>query len=309
MLTTHLLRGVPGAAAVLMTILACGTTPAPADAIPTGLPSSGPSAAPADATPLPMTGVPTATQAAAPSNRVFTVAVIVDLQSETVRRDQAQAVIGEASRFLRPLTSFDLVMTDFVEDGGGGSTNEIAGRYVSSHAGALPNGLVVFSFGDAGQAKLLGGYSFTLAGSEGFRNAFSSPVTGSGHIYVAVVHFGHKYAACGYGGSDAVQSKTSLDGECRNQPGTACVQHNGFSMCSDSVAHLYASTPTYFVSSTIVHELLHSFSPGGDRDHYSTAECNTRMGYPAEFFDLQEAQYHNGLCPYVYEDFVNSYQP
>ena len=107
-------------------------------------------------------------------------------------------------------------------------------------------------------------------------------------MYVAVVHFGHKYAACGYGSSETVQSGTALDGECRNQPGMACAQHNGYSMCSDSVPHLYASTPTYFVSSTIVHELLHPFSPGGDLDHYNTPECNTRMGYPPQFFDLQE---------------------
>jgi hypothetical protein len=29
-------------------------------------------------------------------------------------------------------------------------------------------------------------------------------------------------------------------------------------------------------------------------DHYNTPECNSRMGYPAGFFDLQESQYHNG---------------
>ena len=80
-------------------------------------------------------------------------------------------------------------------------------------------------------------------------------------------------------------------------------------MCANAVGNLYMSTPTYFVSSTIIHELLHPFAPGGDQDHYSTPECNSRMGYPAGFFDLQESEYYNGLCPFVYENFVNSYQP
>ena len=59
----------------------------------------------------------------------------------------------------------------------------------------------------------------------------------------------------------------------------------------------------------IVHGLLHNFGPGGDQDHYATPECNARMGYPAAFFDLQESEYYNGLCPFVYEDFTKSYHP
>ncbi|MFH1185173.1 MAG: hypothetical protein V1755_09065 [Chloroflexota bacterium] len=79
--------------------------------------------------------------------RVCGVALIVDLQSEAVRRDQAHSIIGEARGFLHPLTSVSLLMTDFVEDAGGGSTHDMASRYITSHAGALPNGLEIFSLG------------------------------------------------------------------------------------------------------------------------------------------------------------------
>jgi len=262
--------------------------------------------------PLPVT--PEATEVAVtaepvPAVPIFTVAVITDVQSEPVTRAQAEAVIQEAGRFLQPITSISLIMTDFIEDSAGGSTNDMASRYINAHAGALANGLVIFSFGDNGQARSAGGYGYALAGPPGFRNTFASPVVGSGQLYVAVAHFNHKYAPCGYGGSEAVQSTSALDGECRNQPGMACTQHNGYSMCADSVPHLYASTPTYFLSSTIIHELMHPFSPGGDLDHYNTPECNTRMGYPPQFYDLQESQYHSGLCPYVYEAFASSFQP
>jgi hypothetical protein len=80
-------------------------------------------------------------------------------------------------------------------------------------------------------------------------------------------------------------------------------------MCANAVGTPYMSSPTYFVASTIIHQLLHAFAPGGDQDHYSTPECSTRMGYPAGFFDLQESQYHNDLCPNVYEDFTKAHQP
>jgi hypothetical protein len=59
----------------------------------------------------------------------------------------------------------------------------------------------------------------------------------------------------------------------------------------------------------VVHALLHNFGPAGDQDHYATPECNARMGYPPAFFDLQESEYYNGLCPFVYEEFTKSYHP
>ncbi len=239
----------------------------------------------------------------------FTVAVIVDTTSEPVRREQAQNLINDANKVFPILTSFGFALTDFTEDGLGGGTNDMVNRYVQSHASLLPNGIVVYSFGDGGQAKLYGGYSYTVPGPAGYRNAFVSPAAGGDKIYVAVIHFSHKYAACGYGGADVPQSSVSVDGECRNRPGTACVQRNGYSMCASAVGNLYASTPTYFAASTIIHEFLHPFSAGGEKDHYATPECNAHMGYPQGFFDLQEAEYYNGICPFVYDNFENSYQP
>jgi hypothetical protein len=239
----------------------------------------------------------------------FKVAVIVDTLSEPVTREQSQSVFNEANGLLQQLVPVSLEMIDFVEDGGGGTTNDIANRYLASHPNALVNGILIFSFGDGGQAKLQDGYGFILPAPAGFRNAFVSPLVGAGQIYIAVVRFGLKYMACGYGGTDTLQSTTAIEGECHNKPGTACIQNNGYSMCSNAVGNLYMSTPTHFVSSTIIHEFLHSFSPGGDKDNYATSECNARMGYPDGFFDLQESEYYNGICPFVYENFLASYQP
>jgi hypothetical protein len=239
----------------------------------------------------------------------FKVAVIADTLSEPVTRDQAQSIFDEANKLIQPFVPIGLEMVDFVQDGGGGSTQDMAGRYLASHPAALPNGILIFSFGDGGQAKLNNGYGYALPAPAGYRNAYVSPVGGADQIYVAVVRFGIKYMACGYGGTDAVQSTKAIGGECNNKPSTACVQKNGYSMCANAVGNLYTSTPTHFVSSMVIHEFLHSFSPGGDKDNYATPKCNARMGYPASFFDLQESEYYNGICPFVYDDFAASYQP
>ncbi len=244
-----------------------------------------------------------------PGEPVFTVGVVVDTRTETVTREQAQAVMNEAGMHLRTLVPVIMVMTDFVQDGGGGSSTEMLQRYMIAPGKALPNAVVIFSFGDGGQAKQTGGYAYSVPAPGGYRNPFVSPLVGDSQIYVAVIDYGYKYMACGYGGSDSVRSATAIGGECGNRPGTACVQQNGYSMCSNAVGHLYMSSPTYFAASRIVHELLQPFAVNGAQDDYSTPECTSRMGYPAGFHDLQESQYHNDLCPFVYDEFLKSYRP
>lgn len=240
---------------------------------------------------------------------VFALAVIVDSTSESVTRDQAAGLIDQAGRLLSPFSPIKLQMMDFVADSNGGTTDEMASRYVASHTASLPNGIVILSTGNDGRAALEGGYGGNLPAPSGFRNSFVSPVNGADQVYLVVVDFNYKYAACGYGDSDTLQSPVSIGAECGSHPGTACVERNGYSMCADVAGDLYSTTPISFAASTIVHYLLSSFSPGGDKDHYATLECNARMGYPEGFYDRQEGQYYNGLCPFVYGDFTNSYQP
>jgi hypothetical protein len=290
-----------------LSIVACGSSGLPATPTETANPAGifSPNA-PAVGDAL----VPSAS-AATPDNSqtkaTFKVAVIVDPLSEPVAHEQAQSLFDEASKLIQPFVPIGLEMVDFVEDGSGGATKDMAGRYLASHSKTQVNGILIFSFGDSGQAKLHDGYGYAIPA--GTRNAFVSPVGGANQIYIAVVRFELRYMACGYGGKDTVQSTTAIDGECRNKPGTACVQNNGYSMCANAVGNLYTSPPNHFVASTIIHTFLHSFSPGGDKDDYATPECNARMGYPSGFFDLQESQYYNGICPFVYENFEASYHP
>jgi hypothetical protein len=241
----------------------------------------------------------------------FNVVVIVDTTSEPVTRDQAQSLVSDASNILFGLTPIGVYMTDFREDNNGGAITEIVSRYVSSVSdpSLLPNGIIIFSYGDNDFAKQRGGYAITVQGPAGFRNEFNSPIVGSDKLYVGVVHFSHRFAECGYGGTDTIQSAVSIGGECRNQPGIACTMFNGYSMCSTEVNHLYASTPTYFGATTIVHEIMHSFGPNGDYDHFGTVECNRAMGWPDDYFEPALGAVYNQMCPFVYENFTASYQP
>ena len=71
-----------------------------------------------------------------------------------------------------------------------------------------------------------------------------------------------------------------------------------------------------FGSSVIIHETMHSFGYEGNMDHYGTDTCDTYMAsstsgrpYNPDTWDLAEFQYYNGMCPYVYDNFVSAYQP
>ena len=302
--------------AILLSLAACSTSSPAALATPTSLFTGVPSPVPSVITPVTMEPGTTqvappaaATLPASPAGPQFTVAVIVDKATQKVTREQAEAVVVEASSYLREFSPIGLLMTDFVEEDVSAGIADTANRYMAAHAAALPDGLLIFSLGDQGQAKKDGGYGFSVQAPPDFKNPFVSPVAGSSQMYVAVVDYNYKYMACGYGGADTASSAVSLPGECRGQTGIACVQGSGYSMCSNAAGNLYTSTPTHAVASMIVHALLHNFAPNGEKDNYATPECSARMGYPAGFFDLQESEYYNGLCPFVYEEFTKSYRP
>jgi len=286
------------------TVLSPSASPAPPTltALPTALSTpSGPSP----------TGTPIDTPPVRPALGVFQISVIVDLSSEPVPRDALPTALEEATAILLERTGFALSLIDVVEQVPSDTRFLLADRYLNTTTSPLPNGIVIFSFGDDDRARTYGGYSAWISGPEGFYNAFVSPLAGDRHVYVAFMHWSHRYARCGYGDSQTPISATSIDGECRNQPGTACTMHNGYSMCANAVDDLYASTPTYFVAANIVHEFMHPFGLNGVYDHYGTEACQSAMGWtPANWsFSLAEVQIYAGMCPNVYDNFVAGYQP
>lgn len=254
-------------------------------------------------------------------NPVFTVAVIVDRLSERVTREQAQEVIDRASNISEGITGIPIKMVDFVEDWRDPLIRNLLEDYIEENPNTLPNGIVVFTFAE--HAKMYGAYADTYPGPPGFKNPFNSPIVGDDEIYLAIIHFSARYGACGYGRDqpDEPISATSLDGECRDRSGIRCVEHLGYSFCPHVVNDLYASERYYMTSATVLHEFMHWFGFERNYDHFGSPACNQRMSrgqssrtysFYTNYDDLaarNEVLSYVGMCPYVFDVFVNSYQP
>ena len=242
---------------------------------------------------------------------VFKVAMLVDLSSEPVDRQAAEAVLVESSQILQERTGFVFELIDYREMEPGGTIHEMAFTYLDTLAPQTPNGLVIFSYGDNDMARHYGGYSGWIVGSDDYRNDFVSNRAGDKHVYLAIMHWGHRYGICGYGDGEDVISDVSIGGECRGQPGIPCVEKYGYSMCSLLVDDLYASTPTFMTAAGIVHEFMHPFGVGTSDDHYATPSCKEIMGWTDEnwSFSSEESQSYLNMCPHIYAAFDRGYQP
>ena len=253
-----------------------------------------------------------------PPKGVFSFDALVDLSSEPVTLEQTEATMQDASDILFNLTGFVIRLNNY---GTVELTQEqksdylirdnIPTCYIEQTTDAIPDSLVIFSYGSDNFARTMGGFTYTIEGPPSFKNHFVDPYGNDNLIYVMFNHHSHMYARCGYDeAGENIISDVSVGGECTNQPGTPCVMKNGYSMCSNSVDALYASTPNYFSASTVIHEIMHSFGLHGNLDHYGAPECKIEMGWDDSWvFDDEEAEKYNVMCPYVYDNFVAGYRP
>jgi hypothetical protein len=245
----------------------------------------------------------------------FRVIILVDTSSEPVERSEAELALQEASEILYMHTGFIFELMEFVEMAPlpGVERHELPGRWIEAHLDDLPDGIIFYTFGTDNSTTGYGGYSSMASVPDPtYRNPFRNVRGIDNQIYVANLHWSHRYAQCGYGDSTLAEpvSDVAINGECRNQPGTACVDQYGYSMCSTALDDLYASTPTYFKAAVIVHEFLHPFGMHGAGDHYGTETCKESMGWDASWrFDFTESQRYVVMCPYTFDNFAAGYQP
>jgi hypothetical protein len=249
--------------------------------------------------------VPTATQTE--PSRIFSVAVIVDTTTDSVSREELSEILEIASTKLEDLTGFAIQDKTVFEDNQGGTVEDIAQRYMDANGDDLPNGIILFSTGGKDPSNVSRGYSQMVSGPSKYRNAFVPSGNETNLIYVAVVYFNYHYAACGYGGNDTIQSAFPIGDECGGDR-SACSAWHGMHVCERALPYL--TTPTEMISGVIVHEFMHPFDwEAGPDIHYGSAACNEAMGWPTGYFDNDEGDHFVGMCPYVFENFVNSYGP
>jgi hypothetical protein len=231
---------------------------------------------------------------------------MVDALAPQTPRANIERVFNLASSTLAGKTGQWMRLVDVVYGvPRGKNIQEMVTGYLNSHSSNPPDGVLVLSNDQT--AHTYGGYSFVIKPSFAFSNEFPSPRSQvlRDKIYIAVVEFDHPYARCGYDDSGNHVSGVSIGGECRNRPGTQCVQKGSRWMCANALNDLYANSD-YFTATTIVHEFLHPFGIDANEnfDHYGTPTCIQRTGMTqAAALDIVLAQQNAGLCPDVFARF------
>ena len=129
-------------------------------------------------------------------------------------------------------------------------------------------------------------------------------------MYIAVLQFDYRFAACGYGDAgDTIQSPVSIGDECPGDAGQTCAEWEGMQVCPAALPFLEGHTPIDMASDAVIHEFMHAFGNRGAGDHYGIEACNKAMGWPLDYFDFDESETYNGFCPDAYDVFIDSYQP
>ena len=230
------------------------------------------------------------------SGSEFRVAILL-AAANTQSVSDVTRVFDKANQLLMSLTGERMIQVDLATVGPGVPI-DLARTYMSSLPGPQPDGVLALS--DDATATSFGGYSTTFVMPPPYANRYPNSA-GASRAYLAVVHFEHKYARCGYNFETGPRvSDRSIGGECRGQPGLICVDNGRYWQCPDSLSDLY-SEPDRFVASSIVHEFMHPFGSAGDRDHFGTPECVARTGQPGS--DRLISQQHCGMCPDLFLKF------
>jgi hypothetical protein len=247
-------------------------------------------------TPTPSPGVPPA------NDTPFRVAVLLNA-SRVPSSSDVSRVFARGNDILFQKTGERMTQIDLMTVGTGSSLSH-AVAYANAHSTAPPDG--VLTFADDATAASFGGYSQTFDLPAPNQNRYPSPAVGSTKGYLAVVHFFHMYARCGYDDAGNRIGTTSSGGECRNRSGLACVNNGRYWTCPDTLNDLYAD-PDYFTGCSVVHEFMHPFGTEGNFDHYGTAQCIARTGMSqADAQNLTLAQQSCGMCPDLYQKFRRS---
>ena len=251
--------------------------------------------------------------------RTVRTGVIVDESSYTVTDAEIASDLAFASDWLFSLTGTTMSLhgirrvattpTDFAA---------AIEAYASSDPATPPHFVMVLAADPV--AVTYGGYAISSPPIAGFCNDFASP-TGQNRVYGTVIDWTHRFSPCGYDLDryhDTQEwvsvSATSLDdGTCRATSGVACVANPlvGYDVCSTLDPALpYLQHPRAFAHGTFIHEIMHSFGTNGNLDHFGTEVCDASMGgedYGAR--DSATFQHFCGMCPNVYDQFVQSFRP
>lgn len=276
---------------------------------------------PAPAATLPPAPAPART----PSGRMIYTEIIVDTDSFSPSDSELNEFFGVMKNILLDKTgvemqlqgirriSYEAIQNRINPTGGTANTDQILTNiYLEEN----PPEFFVLLRSDSASATY-GGYAVSFE-QAGFCNRYKDPQDGkTTRVYGGLMDWDHMYSCCGYDASDPQNpvhiSDVSIDGECRNRPGTACIYREqvGYYQCNDaeSLESFYNQGRYNFLAATSIHELMHHFGEHGNYDHFGTAACDEIMG-GTEYDDgtLSAAQRNAVICPALFEVFKDSYR-
>jgi hypothetical protein len=234
-----------------------------------------------------------------PTDQDFRVAIL-NVTSTPKPMSDVIRVFDLANDMLHRRTGARMRIVD-MRDVGPGSPLGSAQEYLASLGGDLPDG--VLAWAKDANAVDFGGYSTQIIRPEPYANRYPG-ANGSNRVYLAAVHWEHKYSRCGYDASGETRVGTvSSGGECRGQSGLVCVDNGRFWECPGVAGEPYAQ-PDVFTASSVVHEFMHPFGNAGNNDHYGTPACRARLGMSAAAAaDQRLIQEYCGMCPDVFLHF------
>lgn len=241
--------------------------------------------------------------------------VIMDDNSYSATNAEIRDYFNHASTLLyeRTCTSINILNIQHVSINDQSQIDTITDRIMMGNQDIVrqSNGLTFFTA--FSECRSYGGCAWTLipgtrAGITNFCNTFSNSDNATNFLYGNIIDWNHRFGECGYDRSSSSHiSDTSIDGECRNTPGTQCILRNGYYMCENLLLDFYASDARLFSIATTIHELMHHFDRVGAGGHYGTESCVPP--YPPRNFPCAstiESQCYFESCPFSYENFKNS---
>jgi hypothetical protein len=99
----------------------------------------------------------------------FGISILIDLDSEPVPAEGLATALEEASALLQEPTRFVFTVLEVVEGRPPASIDDWVSAYLASKAPPIPNGVVVFSYGEGDLARSRSGYSSFVPGPPGYR--------------------------------------------------------------------------------------------------------------------------------------------
>lgn len=245
--------------------------------------------------------------------KTFNMLVFMDDNSYDVSDTEIEQYFDEAGKLLydRTCTNISVIKIWHVRLGGSEDMGPALEEKLQDNAelARRANGFVFFSADQT--ARSYGGYAWPLYPSSLGLSDYCNTFAYKGEtelMYGSVIDWAHMFGSCGYDENLDHISSVRINGECRNQPGTPCVFHNGYYMCKNLIDDYYATDRNLFTITTVIHEIMHHFGDGGNSDHFGTNECIARGTYEKDFYCPSEddSECYFDMCPYVYDNFENA---